>query len=134
MIKRMREGNAPPPPMANPDEARLEAPGLRVGASAWKWPPVWPYDRNFFKRQVEIDEGKNGNGDSNNPLSNPMAMMTGGGGGGDVFGNMANKEEGEEVDGEGGGSKEVFDSLQYWQGKSEVRTELDERVAEKITK
>lgn len=109
--------------MASSDESKSEAPGLRVGAGAWKWPPVWPYDNNFFKRQEELDAANKGN---DNPLANPMAMMTGGGGAGGAFG--APGGEGDNV------TAVEFDSLKFWEGKEDVMTELDERVAEKITK
>lgn len=36
-------------PMASAEERLGEAPGLRVGAGAWKWPQIWPYDDTFFK-------------------------------------------------------------------------------------
>ena len=114
MIRRMREEkdkkNAP---MASGEEAKSEAPGLRVGANAWKWPPVWPYDGNFFKRTAELNSKGN-----NNPLANPMAMMTG----------DADANSGENS------TDVVFDSMKFWEDKSEVRTDLDARVAEKITK
>ena len=49
MIRKMREEKEKKKmPMAAPDEAALEAPGLRVGKNAWKWPPVWPYDETSF--------------------------------------------------------------------------------------
>ena len=41
MIKRMREEQEKKKmPMASEQERAYEAPGLRVGSSAWKWPPV----------------------------------------------------------------------------------------------
>jgi hypothetical protein len=36
-------------PMASAEERLGEAPGLRVGAGAWKWPQIWPYDDTFFR-------------------------------------------------------------------------------------
>jgi hypothetical protein len=36
-------------PMASAEERLEEAPGLRVGAGAWKWPQIWPYDDTFFR-------------------------------------------------------------------------------------
>ena len=113
-------------PMAAPDEARGEAPGLRVGEGAWKWPPVWPYDANFFKRKVELENSK----DKNNPLSNPMSMMTGAGAVGMM--NGIGKEGDNSTSATSGGVE--FDSIGYWKENENVRTELDPRVAEKITK
>lgn len=50
MIKRWQaEQNKKNLPMASAEERLGEAPGLRVGAGAWKWPQIWPYDDTFFK-------------------------------------------------------------------------------------
>ena len=106
-------------PMMDAEEARSEAPGLRVGASAWKWPPVWPYDANFFKRDAEITADKD-KAAQNNPMG---ALMSGG----------LPKAGGEGEDGENNGDEVVFDSLKYWADNEGVKTELDERVIEKIT-
>jgi len=95
-------------PMARADESKNEAPGLRVGENAWKWPPVWPYDRNFFKRKSELEAQKS--------ASSPLNMMTG-------QLPIANGD---------GADPSTFDSLGYWEKMSDVRTDLDERVAEKI--
>ena len=129
-------------PMSSLDEARLEAPGLRVGKDAWKWPPVWPYDSNFFKRDSELMAEKEAKKDMN-----PMSALMGGGaaealkqGGmesGSADGAEANgissssKSVEEESSGDGG---ITFDSLKYWNDNENVKTELDERVVEKITK
>jgi len=114
MIRRMRnEKEAKNMPMANPDEAKKEAPGLRVGVNAWKWPPVWPYDNNFFKRKSEMT-GKN---NAANPMLNMMNPM-------DAF----EKKDVPEVD------ENVFDSLKWWEEKKDVITDLDERVAAKISR
>lgn len=59
MIKKMREENAKKKmPMADPTEAANEAPGLRVGQNAWKWPPLWPYDASFFVTSKSYDESQ----------------------------------------------------------------------------
>lgn len=124
MIRRMRENNAKKnAPMANPDEAKSEAPGLRVGANAWKWPPVWPYDSNFFKRKSEM-----GSKGGQSPLANPMGMMGGGANG--MMGGAAagGGENGTDVKGA------EFDSLKFWEENGDVSTDLDPRVVEKITK
>ena len=113
MIRRMRdEKEAQNMPMANPDEARAEAPGLRVGVNAWKWPPVWPYDSNFFKRKSEM-KGKNSNNAMLN-MMNPMETM--------------DKPDLSEVD------ENAFDSIKWWEENKDVTTDLDQRVAEKISR
>ena len=98
-------------PMASADESKNEAPGLRVGENAWKWPPVWPYDRNFFKRKSELEAAK--------AASSPLNMMTG---------QIGTPNGGDVAEGT------VFDSLGYWEKVSDVKTELDPRNAEKIKK
>ena len=112
MIKRMREEKEKAKmPMARPDEAKNEAPGLRVGETAWKWPPVWPYDRNFFKRRSELDAAKN--------AASPLGMMS----------SMPTPDANGEVV-----EQNVFDSLGYWERVKDVKTDLDESVADKIRK
>eukprot|EP00804_Cyclotella_cryptica_P012134 CCRYP_009837-RA/>CCRYP_009837-RA protein AED:0.25 eAED:0.25 QI:196/1/0.66/1/1/1/3/0/469 len=109
MIRRMREEKEKAKmPMASVDESKNEAPGLRVGENAWKWPPVWPYDRNFFKRKSELDAQKS--------ASSPLNMMTG----------QVPTANGDGTD------ASTFDSLGYWEKMTDVRTDLDQRVAEKI--
>lgn len=111
MIRRMREEKEKAKmPLASADESKNEAPGLRVGENAWKWPPVWPYDRNFFKRKSELEAQKS--------ASSPLNMMTG----------QMPTPNGD------GADASTFDSLGYWEKISDVRTDLDERVAEKIKK
>lgn len=95
-------------PMATYDEAKSEAPGIKVGATAWKWPPVWPYDNNFFKRQSEM-EGKKSVG--------PMDMLS------------MNTKEGENATAV---DDDVFDSMKFWEENSVVKTELNEAVADSI--
>jgi len=128
-------------PMSSLDEARLEAPGLRVGKDAWKWPPVWPYDSNFFKRDSELVAEKEAKKDMN-----PMSALMGGGAAEALKGGMGDgSADGAEANGISSSSKSVeeessgdggiiFDSLKYWNDNENVKTELDERVVEKITK
>lgn len=134
MIRRMRENQQKKNlPMANPEESKSEAPGLRVGSNAWKWPPVWPYDTNFFKRRVELEAGsKNRN---ENAAAGMKGLLTGAAavGGGMNTSNELEKTENGSSDAEGA-SLLVFDSLKYWSEQKNVLTELDARVAEKISK
>ncbi len=127
-------------PMANPEESKSEAPGLRVGSNAWKWPPVWPYDSNFFKRKVELEASANGSKSKENAAAGMKGILTGaaavGGGLNTNANNNSSSERGNE--GENNSAREgdasLFDSLKYWNEKKDVFTELDARVAEKITK
>jgi hypothetical protein len=138
MIRRMRENaDKKNMPMAAPDEVRDEAPGLRVGATAWKWPPVWPYDSNFFKRKAELDADaeskKNGAGAGGlMGMGGGMGAMMGGGNSGDSA--KVGERAAEGAGDDGGESTTAFDSLKYWHEKQDVKTDLDERVAERITK
>ena len=55
MIKKMRENQAKKRmPMIDAKDAQGQAPGLRVGGNAWKWPPIWPYDQDFFTPNEDI--------------------------------------------------------------------------------
>jgi hypothetical protein len=55
MIRKMREERAKKnQPLASLEEQSSEAPGLKVGTGAWKWPPIWPYDGQAFLRKSEI--------------------------------------------------------------------------------
>ena len=113
MIRKMREEkNAANMPMANPDEAKVEAPGLRVGVNAWKWPPVWPYDSNFFKRKSEMNAK-----DKANPMMNMMNPM-----------DVMEKKDIAEIE------ENKFDSLKWWDENKDVTTDLDERVVAKISR
>ncbi len=109
MIRRMKEEQEKKKmPMAAANEAKNEAPGLRVGANAWKWPPVWPYDSNFFKRRSEMN-AKN--------QAAPLNMLTG---------QMPSPDAAED--------ENEFNSLKYWEENSSIKTDLDPKVAEKIKK
>lgn len=96
--------------MATEEELRAEAPGLRVGDSTWKWPPIWPYDQNFFIPKEDIPKPAAG--------ANPMSqMMTGA--------PMPPTPQVVEV--------EKLDPLAYWQvEKADVKTEMDEDAVEKL--
>lgn len=127
MIKRMREKKAAEnQPMYSADAMAKEAPGLKVGAGAWKWPPVWPYDSQFFQRKVEMEGNKGGAG-----ALGALAGMGGMGGMGDMMAGATGSKEGEEEEGE---EAKTFDSLGYWAENEGVATELDVRVSTKITK
>eukprot|EP00531_Pseudo-nitzschia_arenysensis_P014231 CAMPEP_0116147504 /NCGR_PEP_ID=MMETSP0329-20121206/17788_1 /TAXON_ID=697910 /ORGANISM="Pseudo-nitzschia arenysensis, Strain B593" /LENGTH=646 /DNA_ID=CAMNT_0003643433 /DNA_START=38 /DNA_END=1978 /DNA_ORIENTATION=+ len=112
MLKKMREEKMKKQqPMATEEEMKGEAPGLRVGGSTWKWPPVWPYDQTFFTPKDDIPKGT--------PGANPMAqMMTNGA-------PVPPQPEVVEV--------EKLDPIKYWQEeKGDVKTEMDEDAAAKL--
>ncbi len=155
MIRRMRESQQRKNlPMANPEESKGEAPGLRVGSNAWKWPPVWPYDSNFFKRKLELEAAAGSSGSSSsskekNAAEGMKGILTGamavGGGSSSTTttttttstsnDDFIKGEEDNSSSSSSSSSLSVFDSLNYWNvEKKDVLTELDARVAEKITK
>jgi hypothetical protein len=115
MIRKMREEKEKKKmPMAAPDEAAYEAPGLRVGKNAWKWPPVWPYDMtSFVPKQDEVA-----------PPTPDLASVA----------NMMNGAP--QVPPPISVSEEVkLDPLKYWgDEKAEVATELSEGAAAKLRK
>ena len=100
-------------PMASEEERRDEAPGLRVGRGAWKWPPVWPYANNEFVRKDEIIEAQpNGNG-----LSSMMGMQ------------QTTEDDGEETE------VKVLNVLDYWGKEKEgIKTEIDEEAVLQLKK
>lgn len=114
MLKKMREEKLKKQqPMATEAEIKAEAPGLRVGDSTWKWPPVWPYDRNFFLPKDDIPKA--------NPAANPMADMMAGGAPTPPQPQMIEVEK--------------LDPIEYWQVEmADVKTEMDEDAAERLTR
>ena len=113
MLRKMKEEKAKKQaPMATEADMRGQAPGLRVGASTWRWPPVWPYDQNFFTPKEDIPKAPAG--------PNPMAqMMTGA--------PMPPTPQVVEVP--------KLDPVEYWQvEKGDVKTEMDEDAAAKLTR
>lgn len=115
MIRKMREEKEKKKmPMAAPDEAAYEAPGLRVGKSAWKWPPVWPYDMtSFVPKQDEVAPAAP-------DLASVASMMNGAP---QVPPSLTVSEE----------SK--LDPIKYWgEEKADVATELSEGAAAKLRK
>lgn len=55
IIRKVKEDKAKKEqPLASVEEKSSEAPGLKVGTGAWKWPPVWPFDGQAFLRKSEI--------------------------------------------------------------------------------
>jgi hypothetical protein len=118
MIKKMRENQARKRmPMIDDSEARGQAPGLRVGGNAWKWPPIWPYDQAFFTPNEDIL--------TPNPASqlNPMASMLSGG--------MPAVPPAEAT--ESAEENDMLDVVKYWsEEKADVRTDLDEEAVSQL--
>jgi len=111
MLRKMKEEKAKKrAPMASEEDLRGQAPGLRVGASTWKWPAVWPYDQNFFTPKEDIPKAPGG--------PNPMAaMMTGG--------STPPAPQLIEV--------EKLDPVQYWQVENaNVKTDMDDDAADAL--
>jgi hypothetical protein len=115
MIRKMREEREKKKmPMAAPDEAALEAPGLRVGKNAWKWPPVWPYDAtSFVPKNEEVPPPKPDlaavasmvSGDPQMPIPAPVPQVT------------------------------KLDPIKYWgEDRAEVLTELSEGAIANLKK
>jgi len=117
MLRKMREEKEKSKmPMANEDELRGQAPGLRVGGAAWKWPPVWPYEQNFFTPTEDLPKR-----DPGAQLSGMAGMLSGG-----MPGGSTPKET--EVPPE-----EKLDVVKYWtEDKVNVRTELDQESVDKL--
>ena len=112
MIRKMREEKAKKKmPLATQDEAQYEAPGLRVGRGAWKFPPIWPFDSTFFQRKEELV--------NNSPDIRGMANL--------LTGQLP--EVPEEDD------ENKFDPLKFWgEEMADVTTDLDPDAVEKVKK
>jgi len=112
MIRKMREENAKKRmPLATQEEAEYEAPGLRVGTTAWKWPPVWPFDSTFFQLKEEL----------NQPNVGGMANL--------LTGQMP------EVPVETEEEEDKFDPLEFWGVENaDATTDLDPEAVEKLQK
>jgi SAM-dependent methyltransferase len=121
MIKKMRENQAKKKmPMVDDSEARGQAPGLRVGGNAWKWPPIWPYDQNFFTPNEDI---KIPNAPSQ---MNPMQGM--------LMGGMQAPNP-EIVEPGEGTTVETLNEVQYWSVENaNTKTDLDEESATRLTR
>lgn len=119
-IKKYRENQAQKRmPMATKDEAKLEAPGLRVGSSVWKWPPVWPYDREFFMPPEDIPQKK--------PGMNEMASMLSG------IQQMPGANGVQEEDEAANGESQKLNVVQFWnEEKADVKTEMDAEAIERL--
>lgn len=112
MIRRMREEQAKKKmPMASDQEREGEAPGLRVGSGAWRWPPVWPYSDTDFIPKEDIVE----------PKAAPVTGL--------LAGNLPKPGEIEEEE----EKKETLDVLKYWgEEKVGVKTEIDPDAVKKL--
>lgn len=115
MIRKMREEKEKAKmPMASENEMKGQAPGLRVGGNAWKWPPVWPYDQTFFTPPEDLNKP-----DPAAQLNGMAGMLSG-------VAQMPTPDQAEV-------QKETLDVVKYWkEDKGEVRTELDEEAVEKL--
>jgi len=111
MIRKMKEEKAKKKmPMASDDERMIEAPGLRVGSGAWKWPPVWPYTSTDFTPKEDIVEPKD---------TNPVAGL--------LAGSLPIPDEIEEEE------IDALDVLNYWGvEKVDVKTEIDTESVQKL--
>jgi len=118
-LKKMREKQAKKKmPMVSRDEAKGEAPGLRVGANVWKWPPIWPYDREFFMPTEDIPPKPNMG-------LNEMASM--------VSGIQQPPEAAAAAAAQAAEEQETLNVIDYWgKQKADVRTEMDQEAIEKI--
>jgi hypothetical protein len=121
MIKRMRENQAKKKmPMVDDTEARGQAPGLRVGGNAWKWPPIWPYDQNFFTPNEDIQVP-----DAPSQMNPMQGILMGG----------MQVQSPEELESVKETTVVTLNEIQYWGvEKAETRTELDEESAARLTR
>jgi hypothetical protein len=117
MIRKMREEKQKAKiPMATDGEMQGQAPGLRVGGKAWKWPPVWPYDQDFFTPTEDLKKPDS----AASQLSDMAGMLSG-------VAQVPTPAETEVSE------EDRLDLVKYWKDdKADVRTELDEEAIEKL--
>ena len=129
MLKKMKEEKEKKKmPMADPSEAANESEGLRVGASAWKWPPLWPYDSSFFVTTKSFEETQ-----QKKQMSQMTSALTG-------IAQMPTNENGLQpgvnataVNGDE--EKEEWDPLKYWgEDQAQVTTDMDPDAVAKLKK
>lgn len=115
MLKKMKEEKAKKnAPMVTEEDAKGQAPGLRVGTSIWKWPPVWPYDENFFTPNEDIPPPQNLQTNSMTGILSGMAQDF-----------VPAKPEFVET--------KEFDPVQYWQvEKANVKTQMDKESVDQL--
>jgi hypothetical protein len=122
MIRKMREDQEKKKkPMASDQERAYEAPGLRVGSGAWKWPPVWPYEESFFtvKEDLIAQKAPDMNGMAG-LLNQGMTELNG----------APKTLPVSSVD-----VKTTFDALKYWEEeKANVATEMDPEAVKNLKK
>jgi len=101
--------------MRSEEQAKKEAPGLRIGSTTWKWPAIWPYDQSFFIPTLQVNAIE-----KQTQMQGMTSMLTG------VA--QAPGTEAAAAD-----SIPEFDPLTYW-GEEQVDTEtgLDPEAKEKL--
>ena len=102
-------------PMTDSAEAAKEAQGLRVGTQSWRWPPVWPYDAQFFLPNKMSDEMEK------NTNFNQMASALSG---------IAQSPMGSDVT--PNGEQDEVDAMEFWSSEGALETELDQEAAAKL--
>jgi SAM-dependent methyltransferase len=115
IMKKMREEKEKKKIPLSRDEASAEAPGLRVGRQAWKWPAIWPYDANFFMPAAQAAEMKR-----KASMSTMTSILSGG---------TATTPIPEEAEQSGTGTS--FDALNFWSEQEPVQ--MDPEAAAKLT-
>jgi SAM-dependent methyltransferase len=140
MIRKMKDDQAKRSmPQASAAETAMEAPGLRVGREAWRWPAVWPYDAAFFQPAAAemalappttpdlqgIASMISGVAQAPGVTNNDPAVA-GGSAGALVRGGTTKTPEEDEA-------TKKFDPLQYWgETQATARTNMDADAIEKL--
>jgi SAM-dependent methyltransferase len=114
-MKKMREDKEKNRIPLSRDEASAEAPGLRVGRKAWKWPAIWPYDANFFMPAAQAAELKR-----KASMSTMTTILSGGSPG------VPTPEEAEQS-----GIGSSFDAVTFWKDQDPIQ--MDHEAAAKLT-
>ena len=132
MLKKMKEEKEKKKmPMADATEAANEAPGLKVGKGAWKWPAMWPYDASFFvtSKEFQVSQQKKQQSQMKDALTGMAGIPNKNGfdpNGANTLAVPDAAEKGEE-------QEETFDPLKYWgEDKADATTDMDADAVEKL--
>ena len=122
IIRKFREEQAKKNmPLATDEEKASEAPGLRIGKDAWKFPPIFPFDDKMFLSKVDEESAP-----KPTAQANPMAAL--------LQQQIAPGTNAAPALPEASEPVEKFDYKGFWTSEmADVETALDSRAANALT-
>jgi SAM-dependent methyltransferase len=129
MLKKMKaEKEKKNQPLADAAESAVEAPGLKVGRNAWKWPSVWPYEASFFSIDAEKADDKGGAAANMNNMASMLSGIA------QAPGATATAAANANEAGSKAAQQNKFDPMAYWEQElaSSPNSDLDPEAVEKL--